>query len=154
MNPHVTAISTIGEEAWTAIHYPDAFAAPDTGELASDAEATEIEYTAFTGHPKAEHVTARLIVRRVRRVSTEATSAQGELPTSWPLPSALHRQNLRDALGRAAAPAARPPIEQVIADGRGSALAHLPPTTSRRTRPASRLSGQPKLYPLRYLPKA
>ena len=36
---------------------------PDTGEMVSDAEVAETEYTAFTGRKKAEQVTARLIVR-------------------------------------------------------------------------------------------
>jgi len=64
-NPAVArAIATIGEEAWTPVHYPGAVEDPDTGDLISDAEVAEVEYTAFasTKNP----VTARLIVRRVR----------------------------------------------------------------------------------------
>ena len=126
MNPHVAAaISAIDEDAWTAIRYPDAFVDPDTGELVSDAEVAETTYTAFTGRKKAEHVTARLIVRRVRRLNAEVTAGQGELFTAWRyhpvftdspftmLQAELqHRQHAT--------------IEQVIADGKGSALAHLP----------------------------
>src|SRR4051794_21315207 len=38
-------------EAWTAIHYPNAFTDPDTGELVSDAEVAEVPlFTAFTSH--------------------------------------------------------------------------------------------------------
>ncbi|MBV6702599.1 transposase [Kitasatospora aureofaciens] len=80
MNQHVAAaISAIDEDAWTAIRYPDAFVDPDTGELVSDAEVAEITYTAFTGRKKAEHVTARLIVRRVRRLNAGVAAGQGEL---------------------------------------------------------------------------
>ena len=64
-NPAVNrAIATIAEDAWTPVHYPGAVIDPDTGELISDAEVAEVEFTAFasTKHP----VTARLIVRRVR----------------------------------------------------------------------------------------
>jgi len=64
-NPAVArAIATIGEEAWTPVHYPGAVEDPDTGDLISDAEVAEVAYTAFasTKNP----VTARLIVRRVR----------------------------------------------------------------------------------------
>jgi hypothetical protein len=64
-NPAVNrAIATITEDAWTPVHYPGAVTDPDTGELISDAEVAEVEFTAFasTKHP----VTARLIVRRVR----------------------------------------------------------------------------------------
>jgi DDE family transposase len=64
-NPAVTrAIDAIPEDAWTPVTYPGAVVDPDTGELISDAEVAETEFTAFasTEHP----VTARLIVRRVR----------------------------------------------------------------------------------------
>jgi DDE family transposase len=58
------AIGGIADDAWTPVHYPGAVTDPDTGELISDAEVAEVEFTAFgsTKHP----VTARLIVRRVR----------------------------------------------------------------------------------------
>ncbi|MBE1604790.1 IS1380 family transposase [Actinopolymorpha pittospori] len=64
-NPAVTAaIASIPDDAWTPVHYPGAVVDPDTGELISDAEVAETEFTAFTStkHP----VTARLVVRRVR----------------------------------------------------------------------------------------
>src|SRR5664279_2754096 len=58
------AIGLIDEAAWRPVHYPGAVTDPDTGDLISDAEVAEIEYTAFKDSP--EEVTARLIVRRVR----------------------------------------------------------------------------------------
>jgi hypothetical protein len=64
-NPAVVrAIATIPAQAWRPVTYPGAFTDPDTGELISDAEVAETEFTAFasTEHP----VTARLVVRRVR----------------------------------------------------------------------------------------
>jgi hypothetical protein len=42
------AIGAIGDDAWTPVHYPGAVLDPDTGELISDAEVAEIEFTAFT----------------------------------------------------------------------------------------------------------
>src|SRR5664279_5384566 len=64
-NPAVArAIASIGEDAWTPVRYPGAVSYPDTGELISDAEVAEVEYTAFAGTKTP--VTARLIVRRVR----------------------------------------------------------------------------------------
>lgn len=70
-NPAVArAIASIGEDAWTPVRYPGAVIDPDTGQLISDAEVAEIEFTAFTSHRKNEHVTARLIVRRVRDQAT------------------------------------------------------------------------------------
>jgi hypothetical protein len=58
------AIATIPDDQWAPVHYPGAVTDPDTGELISDAEVAEVEFTAFatTKHP----VKARLIVRRVR----------------------------------------------------------------------------------------
>jgi hypothetical protein len=46
------------------VHYPGAVLDPDTGELISDAEVAETEFTAFASTKKP--VTARLVVRRVR----------------------------------------------------------------------------------------
>lgn len=40
-----------------------------------DAGVAEIAFTAFTGRRKAEHVTARLIVRRVRRLQPRTVAA-------------------------------------------------------------------------------
>jgi hypothetical protein len=62
--PVLRAIATIADDAWTPVRYPGAVTDPDTGELISDAEVAEVEYTAFAG-TKYE-ITARLVVRRVR----------------------------------------------------------------------------------------
>lgn len=126
MNPHVAAaISAIDEDAWTAIRYPDAFVDPDTGELVSDAEVAEVEYTAFTGRKKAEHVTARLIVRRVRRLNAHAAAGQDELFTTWryhPVFTDSPFEMLQAELQHRQ----HAVVEQVIADSKSSALAHLP----------------------------
>ncbi|WP_431840895.1 IS1380 family transposase [Gordonia hongkongensis] len=57
------AITAIGDDAWTPVHYPGAVTDPDTGELISDAEVAETTYTVQPD--SAQPVTARLIVRRV-----------------------------------------------------------------------------------------
>jgi hypothetical protein len=44
----------VGQEAWTAIHYPNAFVDEDTGQLVSDAEVAEVPFTAFTSRRKNE----------------------------------------------------------------------------------------------------
>jgi hypothetical protein len=126
MNPSIAAaITRIDESAWIPIRYPDAFVDPDTGEMVSDAEVAEIEYTAFTGRKKAEQVTARLIVRRVRRLSAEVSQGQGELFTSWryhPLftdsPFEMLEAELRHRQHAV--------VEQAIADGKSGPLAHMP----------------------------
>lgn len=68
----VAAIAKIPDDAWTPVQYPGAVIDPDTGELISDAEVAEIQYTAFASRTGKHAVTARLIVRRVRdRAKTE-----------------------------------------------------------------------------------
>ncbi len=126
-NPAVTrAIASIPADSWIPIHYPDAVWDEDEQRWISDAEVAEVGFTAFTSHPKADHITARLIVRRVKRLNPAMLSAgQDELFTGYryhpvftdsPLPmldaEACHR---RHAI-----------IEQVIADLKGGPLAHLP----------------------------
>ncbi|KIQ64263.1 transposase [Kitasatospora griseola] len=126
MNPHVAAaISSIGEDAWTPIRYPEAFVDPDTGELVSDAEVAETTYTAFTGRKKAEQATARLIVRRVRRLNAETAAGQGELFTAWRY-HPVFTDSPFEMLQAEIHHRRHATIEQVIADGKGSALAHLP----------------------------
>jgi len=118
------AIGRIDEDAWVPIKYPNAIWDEDEHRWISDAEVAEIDYTAFTSRPETEQVTARLIVRRVKRLNP-ATSEQGELFSAYryhavftdcPLPML---QVESDHRGHAI-------VEQVIADLKGSALAHLP----------------------------
>ncbi|MBL1101996.1 hypothetical protein JK363_36265 [Streptomyces sp. 205] len=75
----------VPDTAWQPIRYPRAVVDPDSGELISDAEVAEIpDYTGFTGRKNAEHVTARLIVRRVRDLVQPATiGEQDELLPVW-----------------------------------------------------------------------
>jgi hypothetical protein len=126
INPHITAaISRIPDDQWVNIVYPHPIEDPDTGELIAQAQVAELPYTAFVGRPKHQQVTARLIVRRVRRLNPEAAQGQGELFTTWryhpvftnnpdPLVTAetIHRQHAI--------------VEPTIADLKASALAHLP----------------------------
>jgi hypothetical protein len=126
-NPSITtAITTIEESAWTAIHYPEAFVDTDTGELISDAEVAEIPYTAFTSRPKREQVTGRLIVRRVKRLNPDAvTAGQEELFTLW-RHHAVFVTSRFETLQAEGQHRDHAIVEQVIADAAGSALAHLP----------------------------
>ncbi|MDP9393565.1 MAG: IS1380 family transposase, partial [Actinomycetota bacterium] len=84
MNPAVTAaISHIDEHTWTSINYPNAVWDDDEQRWISDAEVAEIPFTAFTSRRKADHLSARLIVRRVKRLNPRADgrggTEQGEL---------------------------------------------------------------------------
>jgi hypothetical protein len=79
MNTAVTrAITTINDTDWTTIRYPQAIYDEAQQVWISDAEVAEVPFTAFTSRRKADHVTGRLVVRRVRRLNPNA-KAQGEL---------------------------------------------------------------------------
>jgi Transposase DDE domain group 1 len=127
-NPSITsAITAIDDEAWTPISYPDAFVDTDTGELISDAEVAQTDYTAFTGRPKNQQVHGRLIVRRVKRLNA-AAAGQDELFSAWRHHAVFvtSRFGMLQAEGQHRDHAI---VEQVIADAAGSALAHLPSGT-------------------------
>jgi hypothetical protein len=121
------AIAAISDDAWTAIHYPRAVFDDQLQQWISDAEVAEVPFTAFASRGKARQVSARLIVRRVRDANPDhvTADAQGELFRVWrhhavftdsPLPMlAAETDHRRHAI-----------IEQVIADLKNSALAHLP----------------------------
>ncbi|MGC0143503.1 IS1380 family transposase [Pseudactinotalea sp. Z1732] len=122
----VAAISRIGEEDWVGIKYPEAIWDQDEQRWISDAEVAEIPYTAFTSRKKADHVAARLIVRRVKRLNpASATAEQGDLLTAY-----RHHAVFTDSpLSMLAAEAAHRDhaiIEQVIADLKTGPLAHCP----------------------------
>jgi hypothetical protein len=128
MTPTVSkAIAAIPEDAWTPIHYPNAFTDPDTGDLVSDAEVAEVPvFTAFTSRPKRDQVTARLIVRRVKRLNPESVGAeQGELFAAH-RHHAVFTDSLASMLDAELAHRAHAIIEQVIADLKNGPLAHLP----------------------------
>jgi len=59
--------------------------------LDSDAEVAEIDYTAFTSRRTAEHVTAWLIVRRVKRLQPTTKVSERGAVRHLPLPRCVHR---------------------------------------------------------------
>ncbi|WP_338673281.1 IS1380 family transposase [Streptomyces sp. SCSIO 30461] len=119
-------IATVPEDAWTAIKYPKAIWDKDEQRWISDAEVAEVEYTAFTGKAKRYHATARLLVRRVKRLNdAHVLDGQGELFTVWRFHAVFTDQVL--PLVEAEADHRRHAIvEQVFADLEDSALGHLP----------------------------
>jgi hypothetical protein len=122
----ITAIARIGEQAWTPIHYPNAIFDADDQRWISDAEVAEILFTAFTGRRRAEHVTARLIVRRVRRLNPATVPAgQAQMFTVYRY-HAVFTDSPEPMLAAEATHRDHAIIEQVIADLKDSALAHLP----------------------------
>jgi Transposase DDE domain group 1 len=119
----LTAIGGIDERAWTTIKYPDAVWDEDEQRWISEAEVAEVPYPAFGSRRKADQVTAWLIVRRVRRLNPD--TAQGELFDAYRYHPVFTDSPL-PTLDAEAAHRGHAVIEQVIADLKGSALAHLP----------------------------
>jgi hypothetical protein len=75
------ACEGIAEHQWVGIRYPRAIWDEDEGRWISDAQIAETSYTAFEGTRHA--ITARLIVRRVKRLDPQAPTGQGELFPCW-----------------------------------------------------------------------
>jgi hypothetical protein len=133
MNPKVKAATTsIPEESWKTIKYPKTIweeddTVPGGGYWVSDAEVAEVDFVAFTGRRKADHVTCRLVVRRVRRLQPAASDGteQGTLFATHRHHAFITNSTLSiveaDERHRDHAQ-----IEQVIAELQDNALAHLP----------------------------
>ncbi len=130
LNPAVTAaISSLDQDGWTPIQDPNALWDAEEHRWISDAEVAEVPFTAFTSRRKAEHLTARLLVRRVKRLNPRSTSGssteQGELFAAYRYHAVFTDSPLAlidaDQTHRAHAI-----IEQVIADLKNGPLAHLP----------------------------
>lgn len=117
------AITEIDEDAWTPIAYTDAVYDENTGTWISRAEVAEIDFTAFTSK-KANQVTGRLIVRRIPDLNVAATD-QGTLFDTWRFHAFFTTTDL-DVVTADKTHRQHAIIEQVHADLKNSALAHLP----------------------------
>jgi hypothetical protein len=142
MSPAITtAISGISEDQWTPITYPNAVWDHDEQRLISDAEIAEISYTAFTSRRKADHLQARLLVRRVKRLNPTTTKAKGTTKATTKATQSTAEQQELFLLYRYHAVFSDSPltliqaekahrahaiIEQVHADLKNGPLAHLP----------------------------
>jgi Transposase DDE domain group 1 len=124
MNPSIhKAIGGIDEQGWTPISYPNAIWDEDEQRFISDAEVAEVPYTAFASRPPREQVAARLIVRRVKRLNPDPE--QAELFGAWRY-HAVFTDSPLPMLDAEVAHRGHAVVEQVIADLKDSALAHLP----------------------------
>jgi Transposase DDE domain group 1 len=122
----VKAITRIDEQAWTPIRYPHAIYDEDEQRWVSDAEVAEVAFTAFTGRRKAEHVTARLIVRRVRRLNPKHVPAGQTEAFAVYRYHAVFTDNPEPMLAAEARHRDHAIVEQVIAELKNGPLAHLP----------------------------
>ena len=123
----VKAIASIDEQAWTPIQYPNAIYDEDEQRWISDAEVAEVAVHRVHHRRKAEHVTARLIVRRVRRLNPKHVPAgqNGELFAVYRY-HALFTDSPEPMLAAEATHRDHAIVEQVIAELKNGPLAHLP----------------------------
>ena len=118
------AISTIPEQAWTTIEYTDAIFDEATRAWISRAEVAEVPFTAFTSRAKKDHVTGRLVVRRI----PELNKKDLQHPTLFDTHRfhAFFTTSTLDTVTADQVHRRHAIIEQVNADLKHSALAHLP----------------------------
>jgi Transposase DDE domain group 1 len=124
------AIASLADQAWIPIEYPSAVFDEDTGTWVSRAEVAEIGFTAFAAQRRADHVEGRLVVRRIPDLNAEAHRAAGQdsLFDTWRFHAFFTTADpeLLDTVAADKTHRGHAVIEQVHADLKGSALAHLP----------------------------
>lgn len=124
-----TAMSTIAEDAWTGIKYPQAIYDEDTGQWISKAQVAEIEFTAFSSAKKPDRLTGRLVVRRIPELNaTKLAAAQDQLFDTYRY-HAFFTTVDADALSTVAADKLHRQhavVEQVFAELKAGPLAHMP----------------------------
>jgi hypothetical protein len=131
MNARIkTAIAAIPDDAWTTIEYTDAVYDEASRQWVSRAEVAEVPFTAFASGKKAERVPGRLVVRRIPDFNAEKKRAagQGSLFDVWRFHAFFTTADptILDTVAADKTHRAHAIIEQVHADLKGSALAHLP----------------------------
>jgi Transposase DDE domain group 1 len=150
MDPAVKrAIAGIAEDGWTTIKYPDAIYDETTSTWISKAQVAEVPFTAFVSKTKAEQITGRLIVRRIPELNPKHSDGQEPLFDTWRFhafftttdPTKLDTVAADQTHRRHAI------IENVHADLKASALAHLPSGCSTPTPPGWSAPSWPSTSP-------
>ena len=120
------AITAIGDDAWTTIDYPDAVFDEQTQTWVSRAEVAEVPFVAFSSKATAHRVSGRLVVRRIPDVN--AVPDQGSLFDTWRHHAFFTTTDVAvaDTIAADKTHRGHAIIEQVHADLKDSALAHLP----------------------------
>ncbi|MGC0145118.1 IS1380 family transposase [Pseudactinotalea sp. Z1732] len=126
--PVKRAIAAIADDAWQPIKYTEAIYDQDTDRWISRAEVAEIPFTAFSSRKKAEQIPGRLVVRRIPELNPNKSDGQATLFDLWRFhafftttPSTERDTVVADQVHRRHAI-----IENVNADLKASALAHMP----------------------------
>jgi hypothetical protein len=129
LDPKVkAAIAAIAEDAWKTIEYTDAVFDETTGRWISRAEVAEIDFTAFSAQKKADQVPGRLVVRRIPDLNPKANHGQETLFDTWRFHAffTTTQPGVLDTVAADKTHRGHAVIEQVHADLKNSALAHLP----------------------------
>jgi hypothetical protein len=129
MDPKVkAAIAAIPDDGWTPIEYPDAVYDEHSGRWISRAEVAEVPFTAFSSRKQAEQVAGRLVVRRIPDLNSPTDPQQATLFQLWRFHAFFTTSDPADLDTVAADKTHRAHaiIEQVNADLKNAALAHLP----------------------------
>jgi hypothetical protein len=123
-------IAAIGEQAWTPIEYTDAVFDEASGRWISRAEVAEIPFTAFAAQKKSEQVPGRLVVRRIPDLNADKHKATGQdtLFDMWRFHAFFTTADptILDTVAADKTHRGHAIIEQVHADLKSAALAHLP----------------------------
>jgi hypothetical protein len=129
MDPAVKrAIATIAEHAWTTINYTDAIYDQAADTWISRAEVAEIPFTAFSSKKTAERVPGRLVVRRIPDLNPQNPQGQPTLFDTWRFHAVFTTTDpaVLDTVAADKTHRGHAIIENVNADLKNSALAHLP----------------------------
>jgi len=116
------AIDTIPDTAWTPIAYREAVYDEATGRWVSRAEVAEVPFIANASRPKSQQVPGRLVVRRIPELNL---TSQDGLFDLWRF-HAFFTTSALDTVTADRTHRGHAIIEQVHADLKNSALAHLP----------------------------
>jgi hypothetical protein len=127
LDPKVkAAIAAIDDQAWTPIEYTDAIFDQTTETWISRAEVAEIPFTAFAAQKKTNQIPGRLVVRRIPDLNPHP--GQPTLFQTWRF-HAFFTTSTLDTVAADKTHRGHAIIEQVHADLKNSALAHLPSGT-------------------------
>jgi hypothetical protein len=122
------AIAAFGEDAWSTIQYTDAVFDEQTKRWISAAEVAESPYIAFASKKKSEQVTGRLVVRRIPDLDPKAAPGQANLFQTWRFHAFFTTTppETADTVSADKTHRHHAIIENVNADLKSSALAHMP----------------------------
>jgi len=126
MDPVVRrAIAAINDDDWITIRYPQAIYDQTTGMWISKAQVAEVPFTAFTSKKTTEQARGRLVVRRIPDLNARAGHGQATLFETWPFHVFFTTTTL-DTVTADQTHRRHAVIENVHADLKASAMAHLP----------------------------